>query len=378
MKVLHVITRMDPGGSSSICRKVVNGMKKEGIEVYLASGKSEAEPRNCEEDIIGLRFLQREIRLFNDIAAVFELCLLIKKIKPDALHLHTSKAGLIGRIAGRLTGIRKIFYQPHGIVFYGYFSKLKSNMIVLAERLMAGSADRIIVLTKRAKQEFLEYRVGKEEQYIIIEDGITFSRFRGASDDERIKIRRELGIEPGWVVAGIIGRIVKLKGHRYFVDAISSLAEAYPGLRGLIAGEGEDEEDLKKYIEKKNSSGRFIFCGYRNDIEKIMPALDMLVQPSLVEGFGLTVIEAGASSVPVVGFDVGGISDIIQDKKTGLLAEYKDIDSLKSKIRYLADNPDKRLEMGKNAREYVRENYTDEKMMKKVMDLYREEKARIE
>ncbi len=366
MKVLHVITRMDPGGSSYICREIVQRMKDKDYEVYFAYGKSTVDVG----DAIKLRFLRRNINVFFDFLALIEIFRLIKKIKPEVLHLHTSKAGMVGRIAGRLAGVSKIYYQPHGIVFYGYFSKLKSKIILFVERILASAADKIIVLTKRAKEEFVEYKVGVSSQYEVIEDGIDFNKFTPLNSEEKNKLKEEYGLGRDDIILGMVGRIVKLKGHDYFIEALSSVCGIYGNVKGIIIGEGEYEEELRRLIKSKELNDIVVFTGYKEDVAGIMPVIDVLIQPSIVEGFGLTIVEAGALEIPAVGFKVGGIVDIIKDNETGMIADYMNAESLVEKIQYLIENSQERLKMGVAARDHIKNNFTLETMMKKVFYLY--------
>jgi len=366
LKILHVITRLDPGGSSYISEKMVEGLRERGFDAVLASGKSEFHG----EYVIKLKYLQREINLFKDFPAVIELAWLMRQINPDIVHLHTSKAGAVGRVAAKLAGVKKVYYQPHGIVFYGYFSPIKSKIILIVEKLLARYADTIIALSERSKEEFIEYKVGKPRQYKVIENGIDCSLFYTASPEEKAEVKKKLGISPECITAGIAGRLVKLKGHEYYLKAMRKVIDKNSSVKGVIIGDGELKDELAETTKKLFLQNNIVFTGFRKDIPDILQAVDILVQPSVVEGFGITLIEAGASGIPAVGFRAGGIENIIIDGKTGFLADYLSADSLSEKILKLAENPSLREEMGKKARERVIKNYTVESMMNKLMELY--------
>ncbi|MFC2062001.1 glycosyltransferase family 4 protein [Elusimicrobiota bacterium] len=368
MKALQIITRLDPGGSSNICLTVARELKKKGFDIVIASGESTV----AHDGVIWLKYLKREICPVYDVFAIIEIYRLIRKVEPDILHLHSSKAGLAGRIAGRMAGVKKIYYQPHGIVFYGYFSRIKSLLILLTERIMAKHADRIIALAQKAKEEFLEYKVGKPEQYRVIENGIDIEQFKPSSSEEKAEIRKEFGISQEDIVFGMSGRLVKLKGHNFFIDAFEKLSEEHSNVKGLIVGGGDCLESLKKDVANRNLDDGVIFTGYRSDIPRVLQCMDVLVQPSIVEGFGMAIIEANACAIPTIGFKVGGIIDIIRDGQTGMLTEYMDPGALHKAMSELTRDPEKRKSMGAAARKHVEENFTIEIMMKKILKCYNE------
>ncbi|MGM0441723.1 MAG: glycosyltransferase family 4 protein [Elusimicrobiota bacterium] len=369
MKVLHIITRLDPGGSSKMCLQISNMLQKKGVKSYIAGGISLQLPKN----VIPVRFLKREICPVMDLTAVLEIFLLCKKIKPDVLHLHTSKAGFVGRIAGYLAGVERILYQPHGIVFYGYFSKFKSMAILITEKLLAPLAKNIIVLSPKAKEEFLSYRVGKEKQYRVLENGVRPSNFVDGKKNRR-KLRKKVGIKEKEIVFGMAGRLVTLKGHKYFIKAFAKLSKKREGIKAVIIGGGPEEKKLKKFVKKFNLGDKVVFTGYRQNMEKAIHLMDVLVQPSMVEGFGLTLIEAGAAKIPAIGFKVGGISDIIVDNITGFLIEKKSVSGIYQAMDYFTENPEKIEEMGGEAKKRVKEKYTLNKMQKRLYEIYGVEK----
>ncbi len=349
-----------------MCLKISGMLQKKKVKSYVASGPTQA---RVNDNIISLRFLKREISLFWDCLAVAEIFFLCLRLKPDILHLHTSKAGFAGRMGGFMAGVKKIFYQPHGIVFYGYFSRLKSKIVLSAEKLLAPLAEKIIVLTPNAKREFLSYGVGKEKQFRILENGICPENF---NRDKKLKnqLRKKFHIKEDELVFGMAGRLVPLKGHRFFIKVFSKLVKTGSKTKAVIIGAGPEDPGLKKVVEKYGLKDKVIFTGYRKDMEKAIQLMDVLIQPSLVEGFGLTLIEAGAAGIPAVGFKVGGIRDIIKNMYNGILVDCKDIKGIYKAMQYFIDNPAKVEDMGKNAKKRVQKHYTLDNMQKKLYRIY--------
>ncbi|MDA3793364.1 MAG: glycosyltransferase, partial [Elusimicrobia bacterium] len=304
MIIFHIITRLDPGGSSYICKKMAEGLREKGYNTFLFSGKGKT---GHTDSSVELKFLKREINPFFDLLAIAEIWLILMEKKPDIVHLHSSKAGFAGRIAARLAGIKNVYYQPHGIIFYGYFSKFKSSIIKIIECLLAPLSKKIIVLTETARKEFLSHKVGRSAQYEVINNGINIGKAPIPDSNKKEKIRNKYNIDDGEIVLAMAGRIVKLKGHEYFIEVLERLIKNNYRVKGLIVGEGEYTEILKKIIARKGLTEHIIFTGYLKDIFTVLPAADILLQPSIVEGFGLSVIEAAACGIPAVGFKVGGI-----------------------------------------------------------------------
>jgi len=372
MKILHIITRLDKGGSAEVVVYICEYFnKKEGYEIVLVYGGETKVNLSCKNYYI--KELKRKISLVNDIIAFLKIYKIIKKEKPDIVHTHSSKAGIIGRWAAWLA--RKINYKlkflriihtPHGHIFYGYYGKLRTFLFLFLERLTAKITDKLIALTEGEKNESLSFGVGKEQQWIVIPSGIDYNLELKVSHNLRdlsrklrdSELKEKLGISKNSIVIGTVARLEPIKGIRYFVDAakiILSLPSSYllPSIYFLIVGDGSERKFLEEKVEKLGLKDKFIFTGMRDDVAELMSIMDIYVQPSINEGMGKTIVLAELLGKPVVATNVQGIPSVIINNETGILVPPKDPQKLAEVIVKLINDKDLRTKMGENAKKWV-------------------------
>ena len=325
MKVLHVITRLDRGGSARAVLNLAEGLKRRGFDVVLVTGLSK-EPEE-EVDSFNKRTgipcyiipgLVRDISPLKDLSTLLRLVRILRIEMPDILHTHTSKAGFLGRLAGRIARIRHIVHTTHGHIFYGYFGRLKTWFFIQLERIAAHLCDRIIVLTSLEKDDYVRAGIGRADTILPIYPGIDLNQyFKKKSKDTDIK--KELSIEKDSPLIGWVGRLEGIKGCFDFLKAARLVLDRYPGSYFLMAGDGPLRTDLNDWIVKNSMDGRVLLLGYRRDVVRIMNGIDVFVLTSHNEGLGLVVVEAMAAGKPVVATDVGGVSEVVVDGQTGIL-----------------------------------------------------------
>ncbi|MBI5187452.1 MAG: glycosyltransferase family 4 protein [Nitrospirae bacterium] len=356
MKVLHLITRLDRGGSVKIFLNLIKALKANSIEVVMASGPSilpEEDPevfsRANEVKFYLVPNLVRDINPVKDIKAFFEILFILRSEKPDVLHTHTSKAGFLGRIAGKLSGVRAVVHTPHGHVFYGYFNRILSYVFLLLERLATIFTDKIIALTERERQEYIRFRIAGGEKIQTIHNGIHIERFLSVSDKK--KVREELGINPSLALIGWVGRLVDVKGCEYFIDAAVFIKTRFRDSVFIIAGDGPLRDFLEKKTEAIGILDSVYFLGYRTDIPDIIASIDLLVISSLNEGLGLVAIEAMASARPVVATNVGGLPEVVIDGKCGFIVPPGNPQSIADAVLKILTDHHLKEKMGIEARE---------------------------
>lgn len=324
LDVLHVITRLDRGGSAEVVLDLAAGLARRGYRVRLITGLT----RHPQEDIVAfgrrsgvpvtvLPSLRRSVWPWYDLAALFHLVRLMIKLRPRLVHTHTSKAGTLGRIAAWLTRRPRVVHTPHGHVFYGYFSKPLSVAFTQLERILARTADRITTLTKMGRLDHLGLHIGKPDQLQVIGPGVRLERF-AHSPDLREPMRRELGFRDEPVV-GWVGRLTEIKDCATFLKAAGEVAREMPETRFLVVGDGELRTDLEAQAERLGLKERVRFLGHREDVPALMAAMDLFVLSSLNEGFGRVLVEAMAAGLPIVATIVGGVAEVVGHGETGLL-----------------------------------------------------------
>ncbi len=383
VRVAHVITRLCKGGAQENTFHTVRLAKRDRFAPDLISGPTAGPEGTIEPGIEAagipiLRepFLVREPAPLRDWLTLRRLERRFRRERYDIVHTHTSKAGFLGRLAAERAGVPLVVHTPHGNIFHGYFPAWKTRLFVWMERHAARRTDRLIELTRGGIEEHLAEGIGRREQYAAVFSGIDTAPFEKAVRN-REETRRQLGFSHDDFVVGGVGRLERIKGFDYFVEAAKRIAEAAPEARFLLAGDGAQAGALKAAAAPLG--GRVRFLGLRNDVPALMAAMDVLVAPSRNEGMGRVVLEAGAAGIPTVASRVGGIPDVLDDNETGLLVPPGEVDALAEAVLALARSPERRRLMGATARAKVVPRYGLEKMVECIENIYEElldEKAR--
>jgi len=374
VRVAHVITRLCRGGAQENTFHTVRLADRARFEADLISGWTRGHEGSIEDavraagiDIIREPALVRPVAPVRDVLALFRLTHLFRSKRYDIVHTHTSKAGFLGRLAANRAGIPIVVHTPHGHIFHGYFPKPITRIFVWAERHAARRTDRIITLMPAGIEQHLAEGIGRREQYVAVFSGIDLAPYDRAAE-RRDETRRALGVAPDDLLVGGVGRLEPVKGFSYFVEAAGIAAQHVPNVRFVVAGTGSQAEKLKRKAAPLGE--RFGFLGQRDDVPDLMAALDVFVAPSLNEGMGRVLLEAGAAGVPAVATAVGGIPDVLDAGRTGLLVAPRDADALTDAIVGLAADPDRRRAMGEAARRKIVPDYGLEAMVRRIEALY--------
>jgi glycosyltransferase involved in cell wall biosynthesis len=382
-KILHIITRLDMGGSAQntlLSCEELSG-KHETILVHglsYESGMTDLEKQIVENGIekakkngvkvLSLPSMIRSIRPVKDFKALLSLVWLIFKEKPDVVHTHSSKAGILGRIAAKIVGVPHIIHTPHGHVFYGHFGFLASKIFLWVEKVFSRLTDRIVALTDGEKNDYINLSVCSPDKLLKIHSGVDLKQFMQPNGNLAEK-RRSLGLEQKEAVIGFVGWLIPIKGPEYLLKAMDYIWPEHPETSLVMVGKGDLDVDLRAEALRKNVNGKVKFLGWREDINELMPVFDMLVLPSLNEGMGRVLVEAMAAGKPVVASRVGGIPDLVRHGETGYLVPPADDKALANGIKKLLDDPGRAKQMGQQGKEYCRQ-FSLEAMIEKLDDLY--------
>jgi glycosyltransferase involved in cell wall biosynthesis len=378
IKVLHIITRLDKGGSAQNTFLNLVGADKNIYDVTLMSGPVE-EPTQDRRDQIeeyGIKHifipeLVRNISLINDLKTILKIYRYLRKEKFDIVHTHTSKAGLLGRLAARLARIPIIIHTPHGHVFFGYFGPIKSKIFIFLEKLASPITDKIIALTNRENEDYISYRVADEEKSVVIYSGIELNKFIDLPLEEKQNFKKELRIPENSLIVGTLGRLVPVKGPEFLVEAAKHIISKFPDTFFMLTGDGYLRLDLEKKALDFGLKENIIFLGWRDDAAKILSVYDVFVLPSLNEGMGRVLVEAMALGKPIVASRIGGIPDLVTHGKNGFLVPPKDPEELAKYIQILLEDKEKRNKMGLAGKKMAM-NFRAENMVKKIEKLYEE------
>ncbi len=378
VRVLHFITRMIRGGAQVNTLATCRGLLKKGYDVTLLTGmpwgrEGEILSEALEEGmkVVILPDLIREIHLLKDLKVFLSLVALLRGNHYTVLHTHTSKAGLIGRFARALCKIPIVIHTPHGHIFHSYFSRWKEKLFLFLERLAAKFCDRLIALTEVEKQEHLALGVGNPAQWVTIPSGINERNFSILTGQRKQELRRVFGIPDHWKIVGYMGRLASIKGPQYFLESIPKIRKEMTETFFLFVGDGGELPRLeKKAFEELGLKDSVRFTGHQTQVSDLMNLFDILVVPSLNEGMGRVIAEAGLLAKPVIATRVGGILDLIVDQETGLLVNPRDAWEIAQAVIGLLGNPALASRLGKNLRERILSGFTERQMVESINDLY--------
>lgn len=378
LKTLHIITRLIKGGAQENTLATVLGLREKGYDVILASGLTSGPEGEIETlarkngvDPVIIPELVRQPHPWKDLVSTFKIYFLIRKHRFDVVHTHTSKAGIIGRAAAKLAGVPVIVHTPHGHIFHSYFGPIKTKLFYTLEVIFAGFCDKIITLTDKCKEEHIKLGIANPQKFSTIHSGISLERFRERSFDIN-KIKADLNIPAASKVVGTVARLEPIKGVNFFIDSMQEIAKSYPDAYFLIVGDGRQRKILEAKVRELGLEEKVVFTGIRDDVPELISAMDVFVLPSLNEGMGRVLVEAGLLSKPIVATRVSGIPELVQDNATGILVEPANPQALAAGIIELLSDPQKARTMGDNARLRMAEHFSAEKMVDKIDALYKE------
>jgi glycosyltransferase involved in cell wall biosynthesis len=388
IKIVHIITRMDMGGSAQNTLLTALHHDSQHYSVWLIKGSTlesamtEAETKLVEDqlegskkqgiEIIDVPSLVRRISPINDLKAFVALFRLIRKVSPHIVHTHTSKAGILGRLAARMARVPIIIHTPHGHVFYGHFGRFLSRIFLQMEKMLGKLTHHQIALTPEERNDYLSLRVSKPDNTSVIHSGVDLEQFsKGAKQGTRK--REELGIQASSLVIGYVGWLIPIKGVTHLVSAMPRVIEQHPKSILVLVGKGdekgEEEIKLQEEVESLGLTDKVLFLGWRPDVAEIMGCFDIFVLPSLNEGMGRVLVEAMAAGLPIVASRAGGIPDLVRDGQNGLLVPPADASALAKAISDLLADKEKRKQMGEAGKEMCHP-YSAEAMVEQIYTLY--------
>jgi glycosyltransferase involved in cell wall biosynthesis len=357
-RVLRVIARMNVGGPAHHVALLSGRMQ--GYDTLLVSGKVGAGEGSAEAlatrhgaRLATLPGLRPEISPPDDLRALLGLVRVIRRTRPALVHTHTAKAGLLGRTAAVLAGRPRpvIVHTFHGHVLEGYFGPLQTGFYRAVERALARVSDRLIGVSEATVDDLVRLGVAPREKFSVVPLGLDLDPF--------LELPEPAGDGPP--VALYVGRLVPIKR----VDRLVRAAAA-TGVRIRIAGDGELRGELEALAQELGAPVEFL--GFRSDVAELLAQADFAVLSSDNEGTPVALIEAGAAGRPAVATDVGGVRDVVT-ARTGIVVDEED---LAEAIAELATDRERRLAMGRRAREHVRSRYAWQRLVRDVEGLYAE------
>jgi glycosyltransferase involved in cell wall biosynthesis len=377
IKIINILSRMNIGGPTIHVVLLTKYMDNKKYKSFLLSGSiSEGEGDMSyliEHYAIEHRLiktLKREISLIDDLKSIKELYTFFRREKPHIVHTNQAKAGMVGRLAAWLARVPVILHTYHGHVFSGYFSAVKTSFYILIERIMAIISTRIIVVSEMIKKDiYSTYNITTEKKVSVIPLGFelvkmdSLNKYRGV-------FRKQFSIPDDAPVIGIVGRLTGIKNHHLFVDIANLLLQQYKQIHFLIVGDGELREEIEEKVKKMNIAENIHFCGWVTEIAKMYADLDVMLLTSKNEGTPVTVIEAMYYKIPVISSNVGGLSDLIEDGKTGFLINSFVAENYIPVIIKLLESKEEKNEIAEAGHAFVADKFTIDRLIGDMDDLY--------
>jgi glycosyltransferase involved in cell wall biosynthesis len=320
--------------------------------------------------------MARELRPGRDLRVLLALRRRFLDESPAIVHTHTAKAGALGRAAAAWARVPVRIHTFHGHVLGGdYFSSARTRLFLEVERRLARGSSRLIVLTRAQRREMVErLEIADESRFVVIPLGLELDRFRAVPAREaRAGARAALGIGQDERVVGIVGRLVPVKNHELMLDAFARLARADgPSWRLLVVGGGDEREgELRAHARRLGIDARVLWLGWRQDLERLYPAMDVAALSSHDEGTPVALLEALAAGVPVAARAVGGVAEVLEEGRLGELVEEADPRGMAAAIERAATRP-----VADAVRDQVVERFSVRRLCADVAALYREELER--
>ena len=321
--------------------------------------------------LIILPEMGRSINPFSDLVAFWKLYGHIKKGRYHIVHTHSSKAGVLGRLAAWLAGTPLIVHTLHSLVFHEYQPWIVNRSWRLAKKICAPVTDYFISVSSIISEKAIAAGIDKPEKFRTIYSGMELDWFLNAKFDAE-KVKREFGIPLDAPVVGKIARLFPLKGHDQLMDAAPEIVKRIPNVRFFLIGDGILLEHLQKRATEYGILENFIFAGLidRERIPEMISTMDVVVHTSLREGLARVLPQSLAMGTPCVSFDIDGAPEVVIDDYTGYLVKAFDSGGLAMRVAQLLEDDELRKKMGENGRRHVDPNFRTEKMVGDISEVY--------
>lgn len=380
IKVLRIINRFNIGGPTYNATFLTKFLGDE-FETLLVGGLPEEDEADSLHilqqygvDPILLEQMKRNPNLSADYKAYKALRKIIRNFQPDIVHTHAAKAGALGRRAAKAEKIPVIVHTYHGHVFNGYFSPLKTTFFKKIERNLAKISSKIVAISPLQKDDLVfKHKICGAEKMTVVPLGFDLNRFHLNKDENRLKIRAQYNIDESEIAIGIIGRLAPIKNHDFFMDVLEQISQlTTKNIRVFIVGDGEERSNIEARIKNYNWPKQFKIelTSWVKDIAAFNPAMDIICLCSKNEGTPVSLIEAQAANIPVISTNVGGVSDVVCDKKTGIIVTSNKKEAYTEELLKLIEDEQHRIALGKEGWDFVKDNFHYTRLVTDIKELY--------
>ncbi len=377
MRVTHVITRLIIGGAQENTIASVFGLQTRGLDVHLIAGPTSGPEGSLENRVLAkpslftlVPELVRPVRPWSDGQAYRRLVELFRSLKPDVLHTHSGKAGILGRFAGARARVPVIVHTIHGPSFGPFQGRLANALFTFAERQAGTVTTQFVSVANAMTRQYLAAGIGTPSQYTRIFSGFDLAPFLAAQNDPAL--RAHYGLASADFVVGKIARLFALKGHDDLIDAAPEMIRRHPAIKFLLVGDGNWRSRLEARVRQLRLDQHFVFAGLvpPSQVPRLIGIMDALVHLSRREGLARALPQALAAKRPVVAYDSDGANEICLENETGFLIAPGDQPALAARIVQLARDPALRERLGARGQALVRDQFPVERMVAELHELY--------
>lgn len=387
-RVLRIHNRLIIGGPAINVTYLSKYMEPEFETTLVIGGRDDHEQdadhlvRDLHLRPVIVEEMKRKIYPLQDGVAYRKIKELIEEIKPDIVHTHAAKSGIIGRLAADACKVPIIVHTFHGHVFHSYFNKFTTKTFIHIERYLAKRSTGIVAISESQKHELGNiYKICEPEKIEIIPLGLDLDKFEIKQEMKREDFRKRYNIEEDEIAIGIIGRIVPVKNHALFVAAAKKLLEkTTKKVRFMIIGDGDVRPAMEKQFADagidytyfpENDRKATAFCiSWHKEIDKVLAGLDIVALTSHNEGTPVSLIEAQAANKPVVSTCVGGVSDIVVEGKSGFIVKPDHVEEFADALLKLVEDEAMRSSFGEAGSKNVKERFSYQRLVRDMKAFY--------
>lgn len=380
MHVAHIITRLIIGGAQeNTLHNVEDQIRDYGDRVTLITGPGlgpegslEDRARACGADVRLLPQFRRNLHPWRDWSSYRGILRLLRETKPDLVHTHASKAGILGRWAAARLGIPAI-HTIHGASFHYGQSMLAYRLYQALERHAARSTDRFIGVADAMTDQYVAARVAPRDKFVTISSGFDVEPFLSPPRSPA-EVRCELGLAPEHVVIGKVARLFHLKGHEFVIEAAKPVLERFPHVRFLFVGDGILREQYERRLDALGIRDRFVFAGLvpPQRVPELIHAMDIVVHTSLWEGLARVLPQGLIAGKPVVSYAIDGAKEVVIPGETGCLVAPQAVTELADALCGLAADRDLRLRLGEEGRRRFTDQFRHRTMTRRIREIYQQ------
>jgi glycosyltransferase involved in cell wall biosynthesis len=365
--VMFVLTSAVRGGVEEVVLGLLQRLDPSQFRLSLAAPPGLLQDLGPDLAGVSLDTLEVEAESWLNLRSINRLRVFMRRIRPDVVNPHLFRSTAVAAPIARAVGIRGVVETYHGREAWRQ-GPIRGGFV--ADRFIARLVTRVIAVSRGAADFLVAGKGYPADKVVVIPNGRDLTRF--VPGRHRDEVRKELGIDRGAPVVGVVGRLETQKGHVFLLDAWPEIMRAHPDARLLLVGEGSLRDALSAQAHRRGVADSVVFTGFRADVPRILDAIDVLALPSLHEGMPLTVIEAAAAGRPVVATAVDGTPEVVLEGQTGRLVPPADPPALARALQALLADPDEAARMGREARRWARERFDIDVHVEATARVYRE------